>query len=231
MTGTVLDVFWAMLAFVGLHFVMAHPPIRSAIVGKVGEGGFRVVYSAVSILTFIWAIAAYSAAPYSELWIEAGWERPLALALMLFAVFFFVCALSPANPALAGGEAMTKESVPGHGIFAVTRHPMLWAFGLWAICHMLTNGDAAAVIFFAGFAILSFGGMAHIDLKKRRLDPDRWRGIEANTSAIPFAALMSGKAAWANATIAWWRMLATIVAYAVILYLHVAVGGLSPLPV
>ena len=56
----------AALAFVGLHFAMSHP-LRSALVARLGENGFRGLYSLVALGTFIWMVLAFRAAARDDL--------------------------------------------------------------------------------------------------------------------------------------------------------------------
>ena len=51
----------ASIAFVGTHFALSHP-VRAPLVGRLGENGFRGLYSIVSLATFVWAVLAFRAA-------------------------------------------------------------------------------------------------------------------------------------------------------------------------
>ncbi len=230
MFGSIESVLYATAAFVGGHFVLSSRPIRGPVVGRIGENAFRGLYSLIVAAALVWLIFAFNRAPYVELWPEPGWGRYALAVLMLVASVFFVCAVSSPNPTLAGMERMTAGIDEGRGIFAITRHPMLWSFALWGIGHLVINGDAAAVIFFGGLALLSFGGMAHIDAKRRAAGDEVWRRLEASTSAIPFLALMTGRATWTAAKIAWWRLAVGVVVFVAFYYLHGPVIGFDPQP-
>jgi uncharacterized membrane protein len=73
------------------------------------------------------------------------------------------------------------------GVYAVTRHPMMWAFALWGICHIAVYPAAANII-------LALVGAALQDRKKEALQPDTWPDWEKRTSYWPFGAIVSGKA-------------------------------------
>jgi uncharacterized membrane protein len=229
MAGTITWVVAAALAFVGAHFLLSSRAIRTALVAKLGESRFRGLYAAVAAVTLGWLIYAYNRTPFAEVWPEPSWGRIAALVLMLLGCIFFVASFAASNPALAGNEARAAAAEPGRGIFAVTRHPMLWAFALWGIAHVLVNGDGGSLVFFGAFAVLALGGMAHIDARKRASDPG-WTKVEAVTSAVPFAALLAGRAKFRIADLGWWRLLGGVVLFAVLLHAHRAVIGVSPFP-
>ena len=60
MTGMTMLIA-ASVAFVGTHFLMSHP-LRAGLVKALGEAGFTIAYTIVSLLTFGWMIWAYPAA-------------------------------------------------------------------------------------------------------------------------------------------------------------------------
>src|SRR5215471_21279 len=76
----------------------------------------------------------------------------------------------------------------------VTRHPMMWAFALWGICHIAVYPMAANIIVAAAIIILALVGAALQDRKKEALQPDTWPDWVKRTSYWPFAAIVSGKA-------------------------------------
>ena len=41
----------------------------------------------------------------------------------------------------------------------IMRHPFLWGVTLWALGHLLTNGDLASILLFGSFAIYAFYDM------------------------------------------------------------------------
>src|ERR1700738_5279716 len=76
------------------------------------------------------------------------------------------------------------------GIVRVTRHPFLTGVGLWALVHLIGNGDVASLFFFATWAIVALAGTASIDAKRRRLlgANDAGAGLEpVDRLAVAFA--------------------------------------------
>ena len=209
--GTTEMVLAAMVAFVGTHFVMSHP-LRRSLVGALGERGFAGVYSLVSFATLIWVIFAYRAAPATALlWPVGDGIWAIVTIVMLIASVLLMGSLigNPALPDPRGpGRAAPAEA---RGVFAVTRHPMLWAFALWGLCHIAVFPMAANIIVAGGIVLLSLVGAALQDRKKERLQPEAWRAWEAKTSWWPFAAILSGRARfggfrphdWAGGVVIW----------------------------
>jgi uncharacterized membrane protein len=129
---------------------------------------------------------------------------------MLLASILFVGSLV-GNPALPGPHEPRAAPGEARGVFAVTRHPMMWGFALWGLCHIAIFPDPANVILAGAIALLALVGAALQDRKKERLQPERWRAWQAKTSYWPFAAIVSGRARldryrphdWAGGIVLW----------------------------
>ena len=187
-TGNVLA---AAVAFVGSHFLLSHP-LRAPLVRRIGEGGFQALYSLVAAVTLVWLALAYRAAPATEpLWPVGDGLWAIATVVMLIASVLLMGSLIR-NPALPGAKpGATGEA---RGVFAVTRHPMMWAFALWGLCHILIYPLAANVVLATAIIVLALVGAALQDRKKQQLQAETWRAWEARTSFWPFAAIAAGRA-------------------------------------
>lgn len=184
----------AAAAFVGGHFLLSHP-LRRPLVGAVGEKGFLGLYSLVAFATLGWVVRAYRAAPVVPLWWEptdAIWA--IGSAIMLVASVLLMGSLIR-NPALPHPEARAARDVPiPTGVFAVTRHPMMWSFALWGVAHILVFPDPANVIIAGAMTVLALVGAHLQDRKKAVLQPDFWPSWRSRTSYWPFAAIARGDA-------------------------------------
>ena len=109
----------------------------------------------------------------------------------------------------------------------ITRHPFLWGIALWALVHLIVNGDLASLIFFGSLLVLAVGGTLAIDAKRRRSFGGQWTKFADVTSDVPFAAIVAGRnrLGLALAEIGVWRPLTAILVYAAAFYLH---GRLGP---
>ena len=91
------------------------------------------------------------------------------------------------NPALPHPEARTRNFGEPSGVFRITRHPMMWGFGLWALSHFLINPTPSGLVISEAIFVLAILGAALQDFKKRRLVGASWRQWEGRTSFLPFA--------------------------------------------
>ena len=193
MTGTG-EVALAATSFVATHFLLSHP-LRAPLVARVGERGFLGVYSLVAFGTLIWTAMAYRAAPAEPQWWPVGdglWA--IGSIIMLVASVLLMGSLIR-NPAMPHPEARAVESLPAAtGVFAVTRHPMMWAFALWGIAHILVFPDPANIAIASAITLLALVGAALQDRKKAALQPDFWPEWQRRTSYWPFAAIAQGRA-------------------------------------
>ena len=126
MTGTLAHLALAAVAFVGGHFLLSGRRLRDPLVARLGERGFRAVYSAMAALTLAWLILAFRAAPPMELWVVPTGLRHLPMGVMLVAVALAVAGLATRNPTMVGGEDPELVAAGPRGIVKVTRHPFLW---------------------------------------------------------------------------------------------------------
>ena len=177
MTGLAI----ALAAFVGTHFLLSHP-LRGPLSARLGPSGFRALYSAIALATFVWVIWAYGAiGDQAPLWAasEALWIVGSVLmwiaSVLLFGSFF-------GNPALPGARRAERP----HGVLAITRHAMLWSFAIWAVVHLALIATPKAILLDLAIVVLALGGAAGQDVKKRRLHGAKWDSWVAQTSFVPF---------------------------------------------
>ncbi len=230
MTGTVVGAAIAMIVFVATHIVPSLPAIRGPLVGVLGEWGFRIAYSIVSLITLFWAIIAFNDAPYVEVWFPAVALQHLTLTVMPVAIFFVVCGLTTPNPTITGLDTRSIADRGPIGVLKITRHPMMWAVTLWAVVHLLASGDAASLWFYGGLAVLALVGAAMIDLKKRQGVGETWVAYERQTSFLPFAAIVAGRTRLRFSEIGWLRILGSITVYVALLVVHPYLFGVNPWP-
>ncbi len=136
--------------FIGAHLVPAMTTFRAGLIGRLGEGGYKGLFSLVSLAGMVLIVMGYSAAR------EAGppliWDPPIAmrhiaLLLMLPAFVFFVSTYFPGR------------------IKSTLKHPMLVSVKVWALAHLLANGDLASMLLFG--SLLAWAVVDRISLKRR----------------------------------------------------------------
>jgi len=188
----------ASIAFVGFHFLLSHP-LRAPIVTRIGEKGFLGVYSLIALITLGGMAHAYAAMPpQSPLWPVGDTLWAIGSFVMWLAAVLLVGSLI-GNPAFPDPSGHDKPVPRPRGVFAITRHPMMWSFALWSLVHAAVFPIAANFVLTAAILILALVGAALQDAKKAKLQPDFWPRWQAVTSYLPFAAIREGRAQGAAA--------------------------------
>lgn len=136
--------------FLGTHMIrVVAPGLRASMIAKLGEQGWKGAYSVMSVVSLIVLIYGWSIAPVIDLWYPPAGMAHLSVTLMLLAMICLVAGVIPA----------------GH-IAAKTKHPMVLSIKIWALAHLISNGDLRSVLLFASF--LAWGVILRIVLKRRQ---------------------------------------------------------------
>ena len=139
-----------LVIFLGGHIFTSLRSQRAALIARTGEGAYKGLYSLVALLGFMLIIhgfGAYRSAGYIQLWTPPTFLRHLVLLLMWPAMVALVATYSPGL------------------IKAKLKHPMLAAVKIWALAHLLANGDLGSILLFGGF--LAWAVYARIAVKRR----------------------------------------------------------------
>lgn len=140
-----------LVLFLGIHTLTTLREQRAALIGRLGEGPYKGLYSVVSaigLVLIVWGFARYRDSAYLQLWTPPASLHPVVLALMWSAFVALTAAYSPAG-----------------WIKGVLRHPMLVGIKIWALAHLLANGDLGALLLFGTF--LAWAVYDRIALKQR----------------------------------------------------------------
>ena len=184
-----------LVLFFGPHFFSA---IRSRADGQdlraKNEGLYMGLYSLISLAGFVLIIYGYGLTRGAGVvYVPPIWLQHINLLLMIPAMVLLVA-----------------SQIPAGYLKRVSKHPMLVAVKLWAVGHLLANGELNSVILFGSF--LAFAVFDRIMVKRRG---------DAGGSAV---AQVSAK----------WDIVAAVVglgAYLVfLLWLHPILFGVRALP-
>jgi uncharacterized membrane protein len=137
--------------FLGAHTFTTRREARAALIARHGEGPYKIVYSLAAALGFVlivWGFSRYRADGWVQIWYPPIWTRHITISLMWFAFIALACM----NPA------------PGR-IRGWLRHPMLVAIKIWALAHLLANGDLGGMLLFVSF--LAWAVFDRIAVKRR----------------------------------------------------------------
>lgn len=216
MNGAIIELIAANITFVGSHFVMSHP-FRPAMSKALGPIGFPIVYSLVSTAAIGWIYFAFKAAPPSDLpgSGEIGWV--LATILMIPSLVLLAGSYV-GNPALPMPNASEQARADPKGVFNITRHPMMWAFAIWALSHMVLFWSLRTMITAGAMAFLALVGAKLQDRKKAAQMGEAWELWQSRTYYWPrlggFA--KAGALPWAVGTIL----------FVILSWLHMPLGGI-----
>jgi len=220
------------LIFAGALFVAAHlgvssTPLRGLLVARLGQSGYRGLFSLLAVVTLVYLIFAFNGASHAEfLWTPTPALRGVAFAVMPIALMLLLGGFMVRNPTAVGQEAGLATVGEGSGLLRITRHPFQWAVVLWAVVHILANGDAASLVFFGSLGTLSLAGTFAIDAKKARAGGADWTAFARVTSNIPFAAILAGRNRLVLGEL-WLPVGAGLIGYALLLWGHTYVSGVA----
>ncbi|GAA0580729.1 NnrU family protein [Caenispirillum bisanense] len=219
----------ACLLFLASHLVVSPSPLRPWLIGRLGQGPYLGIYSLVSLAALVWMGYAYGRAPFVPVWQPPPGMAHLALILVPLAFVLLVLSVATPNPT-AGPTGKALAEGRATGIIAVTRHPMMWAFSLWAVAHLLANGDLASILLFGTVLVVAQAGMVLLDRRKAREAPEGFARLAATTSRLPFVALAQGRARTSLREIGPLRIVLGLVLAAAAVAAHPWLFGVSPLP-
>lgn len=139
-----------LVVFFGIHLVSTRRALRTQLIARFGASAYKLGYAvvaAIGLALIIWGFASYRATGWIDVWTPPKAMRHIAVGLMLPAVIMVVAAY------LRGR------------IYTTLKHPMLAGVKLWALAHLLANGDLGSIILFGSF--LAWAVFDRISLKRR----------------------------------------------------------------
>lgn len=119
---------WAFTHF----FVALAVDTRKQVITSIGLNPYKGLFSLTLVLALVLIVMGWKAMPGDMLYLPIAGMNHLTMLLMPFAVILFIAARAPTD------------------IKQVIRHPQLTSVKLWAVAHLLSNGETRAVILFGG---------------------------------------------------------------------------------
>ena len=166
------------------------PGQRDALVAKLGEQPYRGVFSLVILASLLMIVFGWKSAVPSALYAPPMGPGIVPSALVLIGLVLFFASQMSGN------------------IKRVIRHPQMAGTFIWAVAHLLTNGDSRSVALFGGMAVWA---LFEILMINRREGP---RGtMKPASGKYDLVAVVIGG-----------------VVFAVVGYFHLRLFGVSPIP-
>ena len=167
----------------------AAPGLRAGLVQRLREDPYKGLFSLAILLSVVLMVVGWRAATPTPVYAPPAWGHAAALPLMIVALVLLVASAVPTN------------------IKRVVRHPQLTGVALWALAHLLANGDRRSIVLFAGIGIWALLEMVLIN---------RREGARQKPAPLPLSADLK-------------PLVGGLVAYFVLLVAHPYLFGVSPL--
>ncbi len=144
--------------WVGAHFFKRLAPGARAAMGERG----KVLVAVLSLLAVVLMVLGYRAAEWVPVYTPLPGMGHANNTLMLVSLFLF-------------GVGGTKGT-----LYPKIRHPMLWGAVVWAVAHLLVNGDQASLVLFGGMGLWALVSMLLINRAEPWVAPSNGRGIKGD---------------------------------------------------
>ncbi|MEQ1438841.1 NnrU family protein [Fontimonas sp. SYSU GA230001] len=105
---------------------------RAGLIGRIGEMPYKGLFSLLIVAALVLIVAGWKSTLPTALWHPPAFLRHVTMLLMPFAVILFISARAPTD---------IKQFI---------RHPQLTGVKLWAVAHLLSNGEVRSVVLFTG---------------------------------------------------------------------------------
>ncbi len=140
-----------LVLFIGIHVAPSFGRLRAALASRLGETGYKVLFSLMSVAGLILVVIGYGRAPQEQIFVPSQSARTFLPAAM--AIAFVLVAIA---------------NIPGR-IRRLMHHPMMAGILIWASFHLLANGDLASNILFGAFALWAVFAMLSAEYRGKRL--------------------------------------------------------------
>jgi uncharacterized membrane protein len=218
--------FW-WLMFGGTHIIGSTIGVRTYIIGKTGNLGFKALYSMVALATFIPLCLAYFSHKHAgHMFFSPNYTLQfIAHLLMLAAFIVLVQGLVTSSPITTQAELTGSFSPSARGIQRLTRHPQNFSFALFGLAHLLVNSYVGDWIFFGGFIVYAVASAVHQDKRTLVTGPGQVRQFQADTSAMPFYAILTAKQRFALDEYNTYGLVAAIIGFIMLRLYHPQIFG------
>jgi len=210
--------------FLCIHLISG-TTVKERIVARIGTPAWLILFSLLSLIALIWMSVAFAVALNNQDGLNVVlWSAPLPLrviALFLNFIAFQLVIVGYFTPSPTGIRALWGlPEKPVQGIVRVSRHPIMAGIALWALVHIICNGNLAAWLFFGTLLAQATLGAINIDRKRLVAYGDEYVSIMKRTSIIPFVAIIEGRTAFVPEELGYARMFLAASMFAVFTVLH-----------
>ncbi len=166
------------------------PGVRANLVARLGETPYKGLFAVDIIIAIGLIVYGWRSSELQALYVPPLLGSPVVTLLVFVAFYLFAAASAPGN---------TKRFL---------RHPMLTGTIVWAIAHLLANGESRSVVLFVGLGLWALVSILTINRRE-----GSWKKPEP----VPLSRdLMT--------------LAATAVIFTIVLFGHEWAFGVSPIP-
>ena len=174
-----------------VHFVPSiGQALKARLIENFGETGYKIGFSLVVVASIVMMVIGWRSTDPSALYLPPVWTGPVASVMMIVAFILFGAAKHPTR---------IKQFI---------RHPQLTGLVVWAVAHLISNGDSRSVILFGGLGL-----WALIEIPLINARDGKWVKPEVPSIGTELKGLAISLAIFAAA-----------------LFLHPYFAGVSPIP-
>ena len=164
-----------LVLFLGIHLLPVLTGVRNTLYTRLGEKGYKGLFSLVSALGLVLIVVGYAHAPA-----EPRMFNPFPAAIRIAPLVMIVSFIL-----LASANMRTH-------IRHTLKHPMLLGIGIWALVHLLANGETRATVLFGAFLAYVVIDLASVVQRKavKSFTPVARQDVMAVVSGIILALLV-----------------------------------------
>jgi len=140
------------VVFLGMHLLrVVAPGLRASVIERNGKNAWMGIYTLISLIGLCLIVYGFgeARAVTGMLYNPPVFLKHISLLLMLLA---FIC--------LAAGF------LPAGRIAVALKHPQILSIKIWALAHLLANGETSSVLLFGSF--LAWAVIMRISMKRRQ---------------------------------------------------------------
>jgi len=143
------------VVFIGIHLVPAFGSLRDKLVDRLSRKGYMILFVVFSWLGIGLMVWGKIKTPHTDIWFPPAWGHNAAMVIMFPSVLLLTAFKLPTN------------------LKRITPHPMMWGFVLWAVAHLLSNGDLSSIILFGSLGIYSIVAILSANQRGARPSTER----------------------------------------------------------
>ncbi len=130
------ELVFGIVVWCGIHLMPSvAPPLRQRLIAAIGPNPYRGIFALLILISTACIVIGWRSAPIAAAYYPRGWGRTAAIPLVFLAFLLF--AASP-----------LKTNVKRY-----IRHPQLTGVVVWAVAHLLSNGESRSLVLFGSFGV------------------------------------------------------------------------------